>query len=152
MRLILFITIFATHLFAIISAPVHTSVRSVDLEKETLTVLTPEGAQRGMYGILIHWFDQTHSIALSWVEVTKVEEERTTLAMFPIRALEQSALPSGTWVPEAGDEVILGYNYHRALLISPNPSAYKKVTDYHPERKWIHPDIFATVLLSLIHI
>jgi hypothetical protein len=65
--------------------------------------------------------------------------------------LEQSALPTGTWSPKVGDEVILGYNYHRALLISPNASVYKKVTGHHKERHWMHPDIFTTVLSSRGH-
>jgi hypothetical protein len=104
-----------------------------------------------MHGIVVHRFDEEHSIALSWAEVTKIEGESTTLKMIPMRALEQSALPSGTWVPSVGDEVILGYNYQRALLIAPNPSIYKKITQQHSEREWVHPDIFATLLSSSGH-
>lgn len=149
MRLLLLIALMTNYLFALTSSPLHTKILAVS-EKE-LTALTPEGARAGMYGIVIHRFDEEHSIALSWAEVTKIEGESTTLKMIPIRALEQSALPNGTWVPAVGDEVILGYNYQRALLIAPNPSIYKKITQQHNEREWVHPDIFATLLSSRGH-
>jgi hypothetical protein len=149
MRLLLLITLFTTYLFALTSAPLRTQVSSID--ENTLSAETPEGALLGMYGILLHWFDAEHSVALSWVEVTVIENGVTTLKMIPIHALEQSALPSGTWVPQVGDELILGYNYQRALLIAPNASVYKKITQQHSERDWVHPDIFAAVLSTRGH-
>jgi hypothetical protein len=149
MRLILFITLFTSHLFALINTPMHTEVIAAN-EKE-LTIPTIEGSQVGMYGAVVRWFDDKHSTALSWVEVKSIEGEKTILSMIPIRALEQSALPSGNWTPRVGDEVVLGYNYHRALLIAPNPSIYKKITSYHTERQWVHPDIFASVISSKGH-
>lgn len=149
MRLLLLITLFTTYLFALTSSPLRTQVSAVD--GNTLTAATPEGALPGMYGVLLHWFDAEHSVALSWVEITTIEGEVTTLKTSPIHALEQSALPSGNWAPKAGDELILGYNYQRALLIAPNASIYKKITQHHSEREWVHPDIFATVLSSRGH-
>jgi hypothetical protein len=149
MRLILFITLFTSHLFALINMPIHTEVIAVN--EEELTIPTIEGAQVGMYGAVVRWFDDKHSTALSWVEVKRIEEEKTVVSMVPIRALEQSALPSGNWTPRIGDEIVLGYNYHRALLIAPNPSIYKKISSYHKERQWVHPDIFASVISSKGH-
>ena len=149
MRLILFITLFTSHLFALINTPMHTEVISVN-EKE-LTIPTIEGAQVGMYGAVVRWFDHEHSTALSWVEIKAIEGDKTVLSMVPIRALEQSALPSGNWTPRDGDEVVLGYNYHRALLIAPNPSIYKKISSYPKERQWVHPDIFASIISSKGH-
>ncbi len=151
MRLFLFITLLTSHLFAITHSAVHSTISSINDEKESITISTPDQAQVGMYGLIMHSFDETHSIALSWVEVQSITGETSTLSMTPIHSLEQSALPSGTWTPQLGDEVILGYNYHRALLISQNLSAYKKVTAFHKERTWIHPDIFTTVLSSHGH-
>ena len=151
MRLFLLITLITSHLFALIHSPVHTTVTSIDKDEEQITISTPAQAQVGMYGLIIHWFDASHSTALTWVEIKSITGETSTLSVIPIHALEQSALPSGTWTPEVGDEVILGYNYHRALLIAPNPSVYKKVTNYHSERTWVHPDIFTTVLSSRGH-
>lgn len=149
MRLLLLITLFTTYLFALTSSPLRTKVSSI--EENILTAETPEGALPGMYGILLHWFDAEHSVALSWVEVTAIDNGVSTLKMLPIYALEQSALPSGTWVPQVGDELILGYNYQRALLIAPNASVYKKITQLHSDREWVHPDIFATILSSRGH-
>ncbi len=151
MRLFLFFILIMSHLSAITLTPVHTTVSSIDTDAELVTISTPEQAQVGMFGLIVHWFDATHSVALSWVEVKTVQSETSTLSMLPIYSLEQSALPSGTWTPKVGDEVILGYNYHRALLIAPNPNVYKKVTAYHSERTWVHPDIFTTVLSSNGH-
>ncbi len=149
MRLILLSIFFTGYLFAIINTPVHTSITSVN-EQEVTTPLV-DGVQVGMYGAIVHWFDETHSTALSWVEVKKIDAESITLSMVPILALEQSALPSGNWLPKVGDEVILGYNYQRGLLIAPSSSIYKKISDYHKERSWVHPDIFATTLSSNGH-
>lgn len=149
MRLILSILLFTNYLFAIINVPLHTKIISVN--EQELTVPTQKGAQVGMYGIAVRWFDQTHSTALCWVQVTKIEDTITTLIPIPIHALEQSALPSGNWTVQAGDEVVLGYNYQRALLIAPNPSIYKKISSYHTEREWVHPDIFASVISSKGH-
>ncbi len=149
MRLILFFVTLTHSLFAIINTPLHTTITSVNEEEITTQVVA--GAQVGMYGAVVHWFDDKHSTALSWVEVKKIEENSITLQMLPIHALEQSALPSGRWIAKAGDEVILGYNYQRALLIAPNSNIYKKVTSYHKDRNWVHPDIFATTLSSNGH-
>ena len=151
MRLLLFIILLHSYLFAVITSGVHTRITSIDNEKKLIIVETPPQAQVGMYGVIVHWFDKTHSTALSWIEVKSIEGNTSTLSMVPIHALEQSALPSGRWEPHVGDEVVLGYNYHRALLIAPNLSVYKKVTDFHPERTWVHPDIFAAVLSSHGH-
>jgi len=151
MRLLLFIALLHTYLFALITPGVRTTVTSVDNEKKLVTIATPQRAQVGTYGVIVHWFDKTHSTALSWVEIKRIEGSKSILSMVPIHALEQSALPSGRWEPKVGDEVVLGYSYHRALLISPNASVYKKVTEFHPERTWIHPDIFTAVLSSHGH-
>lgn len=149
MRLTLLFFLFTNYLFAVINSPVHTKITSVSETEITTPVV--DGAQVGMYGVIVHWFDDTHSTALSWVEIKKIESDTIILTMVPIRALEQSALPSGKWVPKIGDEVILGYNYHRALLIAPNSSIYRKITHYHQDRNWVHPDIFATALSSNGH-
>ena len=146
MRLLFFITLLSSHLFAIITAPIHTSVTSIDKEKKLITIPTHQEAKVGMYGVIVHWFDKSHSTALSWTEVKSIEGETITLSMTPIHALEQNALPSGRWEAKVGDEVILGYNYHRALLISPNSKIYKAVTQSYTERTWVHPDIFTAVL------
>ena len=146
MRYILFLLLFTHYLFAIIAQPIHSKVISVNTDEQTLDIDFIEGAQIGMYGVIVTKLDETHSIALKWIEVTSISEEAISAKMIPILALEQSALPSGKWIAEEGNQAILGYNYHRALLIAPNPSVYKKVTSFHRERSWVHPDIFTTVL------
>lgn len=151
MRLLFLITLFSTYLLALISSPLHTSVTSVNEDKKELTIKTLPDTKLGMYGLVSHWFDDTHSVALSWIEITKIENENTTLKLIPIVELQQSALPSGTWKPKIGDEVVIGYNYQRALLIAPNASIYKKVTSYHTDRQWVHPDIFASVISTQGH-
>jgi len=146
MRYLLSFLLLSTYLFALISKPVHSKITSIDEENQRVTISSVKGAQIGMYGVIVHHFTNSHSIALDWVKIISTENNRIEAEMIPILALEQSALPTGTWTPKVNDEVILGYNYHRALLIAPNPSIYKKVTDYHKERYWVHPDIFAANL------
>lgn len=151
MRYILSLFLFSTYLFALISEPMSSNVISVNDKDETVNINFAKGAQVGMYGVIIKSLDATHEIALKWIEITAIQGELVSAKMIPILALEQNALPTGNWVPSAGDKVVLGYNYHRALLIAPNPSVYKKVTTYHKERKWVHPDIFTTILSSHGH-
>jgi len=151
MRLFLLALLFSTTLFGLINAPIHTPVTSVDEENEEITITTIKNTQVGMYGVVSHWFNKTHSVALMWVEITKIEDDTTTLSLIPILVLEQSALPSGTWKVKVDDDVALGYNYQRALLIAPNASIYKKITKYHNDRQWVHPDIFASTLSSNGH-
>lgn len=149
MRLILFITLLSSYLFGIISSPLHTPILSVNGEEATIATLSD--AQVGMHGVIMHQFDDEHSIALSWVEITKIEGDVTKLKLSPIRAMEQNALPTGIWAPKAGDDVIVGYNYERALLIAPSSSIYHKITRYHTERQWLHPDIFTAALSTEGH-
>ena len=149
MRLILLFILSSLSLFAITNTLLHTKIVSINSNEITASYI--EGAQVGMFGAIVHSFDATHSTALSWVEVQSIESDTMHLSTSAILALEQSALPSGTWTPEIGDEIILGYNYQRALLIAPSSSIYKKITNYHKERSWIHPDIFATNLSALGH-
>lgn len=151
MRYILSLFLFSTYLFALISEPMSSNIISVNDEEETVNINFAKGAQVGMYGVIIKSLDATHEIALKWIEITAIQGELISAKMIPILALEQNALPTGNWVPTAGDKVVLGYNYHRALLIAPNPSVYKKVTTFHKERKWVHPDIFTTILSSHGH-
>ncbi len=149
MRLILLFVFSSLSLFAIINTPLQTKIISINSNE--ITASNIEGAQVGMFGAIVHTFDEAHSTALSWVEVQSITADVIHLSTSPIFALEQSALPSGTWTPQVGDEIVLGYNYHRGLLIAPNSSIYKKITGYHQERSWVHPDIFATDLSALGH-
>ena len=149
MRLILLFLFSSLSLFATISTPIHTKIISVNTNE--ITASNIEGAQVGMFGAIVHTFDATHSTALSWVEVKSIESDIIHLSTSPITALEQSALPSGIWTPKVDDQIVLGYNYQRALLIAPSSSVYKKITNYHQERSWVHPDIFATNLSALGH-
>ena len=151
MRYILSFILMYSSLYALINKPVHSQITSINQDEQRIYIKPIKGAQIGMFGLIIQHFDKTHSTALSWVEVLAIDSKTIEVKMLPIVALEQSALPSGTWEPKVGDKVTLGYNYHRALLISPNASAYKKLTNLHKKRLWVHPDIFATALSSNGH-
>ncbi len=151
MRLLLLALLFSTSLFALINGALHTPITSVDEENEEATIATLKDTEVGMYGAVSHWFDERHAIALSWVEITKIDGDVTTLKLHPILSLVQSALPTGTWKVKVGDDVAMGYNYQRAMLIAPNASIYRKITTYHSDRQWVHPDIFASTLSSNGH-
>jgi hypothetical protein len=140
MRFFILFSFFISHLIALSTTPLHTTVQSVDLEKEIITINSDQRLQIGMYGVISHRFDAVHATALSWVEVSEITDQSTTLKLIPIYALEQSALPTGNWQPKVGDEVMLPYNYHRALLIAPNRQMYNIITRYHKDKKWVHFD------------
>ena len=102
----------------------------------------------GMSGFVVRHFDATHSSIIANARVSQItlSSNHATIELSPYDGLRQNSLPSGTWSPKVKDEVIIAYDYARALLIAPNEDTYIALTKSIPNVEWIHPDIFATYL------
>jgi len=102
----------------------------------------------GMSGFVVRHFDNTHSSIIANVRVTQVNpsSNRALVKFSSYDGLRQNSLPRGTWAPEAKDEVVIAYDYARAMVIAPNDDTYASLIASIPNVEWIHPDIFATYL------
>jgi len=124
-----------------ISAPLLT------LNKNQGTIQTPS-LKLGMSGFIVRHFDDKHSsiIANARVSTLNTVTNQAQIDISDYDGLRQNSLPSGNWKAGANDEVVLAYDYQRALFIAPNDDAYTSLTKSIPSIEWAHPDTFATYL------
>jgi len=119
----------------------------LEVQEQRGSIEAPE-LKVGMSGFVVRHFDATHSSIIANVRVTQVNpsSNRALVEFSPYDGLHQNSLPSGTWTPKAADEVVIAYDYGRALLIAPNDDTYAALTASIPNIEWIHPDLYATYL------
>lgn len=102
----------------------------------------------GMSGFVVRHFDDKHSsiIANARISSLNAATHRALVDISPYDGLRQNSLPSGNWKAKANDEVVMAYDYERALLIAPNDDTYSALTKSIPNVEWVHPDTYATYL------
>lgn len=102
----------------------------------------------GMSGFIVRHFDDKHSsiIANARVSSLNADTNRALIDISPYDGLRQNSLPSGKWTAKANDEVVIAYDYDRALLIAPNLETYNTLTNSISNVEWVHPDTYATYL------
>jgi len=117
---------------------------SVDGDKATINI---ELTNVGVSGYIVHKIDDKQSTIIKSVVVTDFDKNKSiaTLKISDFKALKNDALPKAVWNVEKGDEVVLAFGYDRGLLIVPDEELYYKITK-QVNVKWIHPDLFATML------
>ncbi|HEX5622911.1 MAG TPA: plasminogen-binding N-terminal domain-containing protein [Sulfuricurvum sp.] len=127
------------------ASPIHTPL--LDLNENTGSIVSSD-LKVGMSGFVVRHFANDHSaiIANARVESINSDTHRALIDLSPYDGLRQNSLPSGTWKPKISDEVVIAYDYERALLIAPNDDAYRAITKNLPNIEWVHPDTFATYL------
>ncbi|SFV53594.1 hypothetical protein MNB_SM-7-943 [hydrothermal vent metagenome] len=115
---------------------------------EDEAVIHIEKVDVGMSGFVIKKFPFGHSSIIAQGVVQKFDPstKKATLKIEPYHLFDNESLPTLNKKVEKGDEVLLGFGYSRALLIAPTEEIYYKITKQNPNIKWIHPDIFATIL------
>jgi len=104
--------------------------------------------QVGMSGFVVRHFDATHSAIIANARVSNINptSSRALVEFSPYDGVYQPSLPTGSWSPKVQDNVVIAYDYHRALLIAPSDDAYATLTAKNPTMQWVHPDIYATYL------
>lgn len=131
--------------FLLLASPMPTTLLEVEGDLATARV---EQAEPGLSGIVVRRFDSDHSSIIADARVTAydAQNQTATLQLGPYEALEQTALPRGTWKPQKGDALILAPDYSRALLVAPNATVYDRITAAMKTQQWIHPDRCAAYL------
>ncbi len=116
-------------------------------EDETKATIRINKIDVGVSGFIVHTIKGTRTIILKNAVVISYDKDSkiADLELSEYNALRNSALPSGKWHVEVGDEAVLAFGYTRGLLIAPSEEIYYRITR-HTQVQWIHPDIFATIL------
>jgi len=119
----------------------------LDVQEQRGSIEAPE-LKVGMSGFVVRHFDATYSSIIANARVTQTNpaSNRALVEFSRYDGLRQNSLPSGTWTPKAHDEVVIAYDYARALLIAPNDDTYTALIASIPNVEWIHPDLYATYL------
>lgn len=140
---ILFLSFFCIGLLQ--AAPISTVL--LDVSNNSGSVKASE-LKVGMSGFIVRHFDDKHSsiIANARVRTLNTTTNQAQIDISQYDGLRQNSLPSGNWKAQANDEVVLAYDYERALFIAPNADAYTAFTKSIPNVEWVHPDTFATYL------
>ena len=135
-------------LFALLSLPllagffpksVHTSIKSVEGKNITLKSAFPI---QGMSGVVIHNYE--NDLTAITHRLTQTSKGNAKLLLADV--LQHDELPTIKTAAVAGDKVVGGYLYENVLLLAPDADTYAKITAQHPNKTWIHPDLFALYL------
>ena len=119
--------------------PVQTSVQSVNGENITLKSGFP---LEGMSGVVIHNYG--NDLTAMTHRITQTSKGKAKL--IPSDVLHHDELPTIKTPAAVGDKVIGGYLYNNVLLLAPDADTYARITAQHPDKTWIHPDLFALYL------
>ncbi|MDP1784930.1 MAG: plasminogen-binding N-terminal domain-containing protein [Sulfuricurvum sp.] len=127
------------------ASPISTPL--LEIIGEQGSIQSPE-LKVGMSGFVVRHFDNNHSTIIANARVATIDAttNRALVNLSTYDGLRQNSLPSGTWKPKVSDEVVLAYDYERALLIAPNDETYDAITKNIPNIEWVHPDTYATYL------
>ena len=104
------------------------------------------GIPKGISGIVLHHYDQTHAAIVASAVVTHSGPDTSELKLLPYQSLHQPNLPTVKTPPQQGDTVILGYLYDRVLPIVPNQQSLEEAHRRFPKLRIIHPDLVAAEL------
>ena len=135
-------------LFALLSLPllagffpktVQTSIKSVEGENITLKSAFPI---QGMSGVVIHNYGNDLTAITHRIKPTS----KGKVKLIAADVLHHDELPTIKTSAVAGDKVLGGYLYDNVLLLAPDADTYAKITSQHPNKTWIHPDLFALYL------
>ena len=142
-RTLLFISIFAVSASAQVISNIQTTID--DITSNSAKAISKE-AKIGMSGVIIHTFENEQSAIISKATVTsKKSSGEITITLEPYIPIAQRSLPYGQKSAVVGDKLILGYGYHRAMIISNNSENFQKIK-HLKNNEWVHPDLFASEL------
>ncbi|MDQ7047604.1 MAG: plasminogen-binding N-terminal domain-containing protein [Sulfurovum sp.] len=121
---------------------VYTSVKSVKGKSITLNAKFPHN---GMSGVIIHNYGNDLTAITSRIIQTASNGQAVLLHA---DVIDHQELPTINTSVAPKDKVIGGYLYNNILLLAPDANTYAKITSSN-QKKWIHPDLFATYLAAI---
>jgi hypothetical protein len=110
------------------------------------TVNTP--LLKGESGFIVRNFGANEMIIVSRAIVTQSTKTTANFVFAPYNGANQSSLPTFSTLPQNGDKLIIHPFGKRSLILAPNFETYQKTAALMSSEDVIHPDHFATYLLS----
>ena len=145
-RTLLLISIFGASAFAQVTSNIQTTIDNINANNAK--AISKE-AKIGMSGVIIHTFENKQSAIIAKATViSKNSSNELELTLEPYIPTAQKSLPYGQKSAVIGDKLILGYGYHRAMIISNNSENFQKIKN-NKNREWVHPDLFASNLSTV---
>lgn len=139
------LVIFLFTILGLEAGELHLTLEQLSDDGKTGRIETAE-IEPGVSGFVVHHFTPEHSTIVAGAVVASYENGEAVVSLTPYTGLRHNALPKGEWTPAPGDEVILAFAYHRALLLAPTLELYRTITKKIAGVEWVHPDTFATFL------
>jgi hypothetical protein len=122
------------------------STNILSIDGRFATIQDSDDIYLGSSGIVMHAFDESTKTIVARVDVVEKKDGIAKLRFDVYKLSAQSAFPIPGVLPEVGDKVTLNYLYDRALIVAPNQSVYKEITNHFKDIQWIHPDIVSASL------
>lgn len=139
-KILFFILISSYSLFAdALPTTMKSSVKNVSNDTIQLSSTIPAG----MSGIVIH----NYGNGLMAITHTTISSGNGEATIQSYSAVNHKNIPDIQTAVTIGDNIIFGNFYNNVLLIAPNQTAYKQITEKF-QRTWIHPDIFALAFMK----
>ncbi|NLC27486.1 MAG: hypothetical protein GX780_01785 [Campylobacteraceae bacterium] len=135
-------TIFAQGLFESYSSTLE------DISGNIATIQNSDSLVIGSSGVIIHRFDDEKNTIIARASVIEKSEDKAKVRFEVFDLLEQSALPLPGIYPEKGDTIILNYLYDRSLIVAPNQTVFKEITEHFSSTTWVHPDLMGAYLAT----
>jgi len=110
------------------------------ISKVTITgeVQLSANVPAGMSGIIVHNYGNS-LLAISHATISQGDGKAS---IQEYKAILHENIPNIQTPAQKGDTVIFGNFYNNVLVIAPNKTTYRKITNtYH--RTWVHPDAYA---------
>lgn len=97
----------------------------------------------GMSGIVVHRFGNQVEAITGYITQTSPDG---TGRLIEKEIIYHDELPAVKTPIAKGDKVIGGYLYDTLLLLAPDSTTYSHIVDKYRQKRWVHPDLFATFL------
>lgn len=139
-NILVFILITSYALFADL---LPTSMTSTVKKVSNGNIQLSNNVPKGMSGIILHNYGNN----LSAITHASISLGNGQAAVEAYSAIEHANIPSIQTPVSVGDKIIFGNFYKNTLLIAPNHTAYKQITQKF-QRTWMHPDAFALYFMQ----
>lgn len=109
------------------------------------------GLKVGQSGIILT-HKNGYNVIIASTTITRIKDNIAYAEYEPFESIAQKYLPTPTFEPTQGDEVLIGGFYNKAIAIAPNQNNYNQILSYnesaptHERIQFIHIDMFAAFL------
>lgn len=120
----------------------------MNVTSSTAQAQTTQPLYKGESGLIIRDFGANEMIIVSKAIVNDANTTHATFAFAPYNGTVQPSLPTFKSSPQNGDKLVIHPFGKRSLILAPNFEMYQRTANLLAVADTIHPDHFATYLLS----